>query len=333
VAAAFVYAEHGPDGAAEPATLGALTTARVLGGEVVAVAFGAGSEAVASTLGEFGATTVLVDEDAVYDDCPGEPAAYALAELVAERTPDVVLFGSSYDARDVAGRLQAMLGTALVANVADVFDADNVRVETALLLTPGRAGNLRGGVGGSKWVDVELAGPTPRIVLMRADELAPEPCGGRAQVAPVGVEVPVARRRARRIARHREPVAGPQLESARVVVAGGRGLEAAENFRLVEQLAAAIGNAAVGATRPVVDAGWTPFARQIGQTGKTVKPDVYIAVGISGASQHIVGARGARHIVAMNKDARAPIFQYADLGIVGDALTIVPALVEELTHR
>jgi electron transfer flavoprotein alpha subunit len=333
VAAVFVYAEHGPDGAVDPSTLWLLTAARTLGGEAIAVALGAGSEAASPTLGDFGATAVVVDEDPVYDQYPGEPAAHVLAQLVAQHEPDMVLFGSSYDARDVAGRLQAMLGTALVANVADVIDAEHVRLEVALLLTPGRAGNLRGGIGGLKRVDVELTGPTPHILLMRSNELAAKPCGGKARVIPVGIAIPDARRRARRLARHEELGVGLQLDNARVVVAGGRGLEAAENVRLLEELAAAIGNAAVGATRPVVDAGWAPFARQIGRTGKTVSPDVYIAVGISGASQHLAGVKGAGRIVAINKDAHAPIFQYADLGVVGDALTIVPALVEELTHR
>jgi len=333
VAAVFVYAEHGPDGAVEPSTLWLLAAARALGEEATAIALGTGSEVAAPTLGDFGATTVFVGEDPVYDEYPAEPAAHAIAQLVAEHAPALVLLGSSYDARDVAGRLQGMLETALVANVADVVDADHVRLEVALLLTPGRAGNVRGGVGGLKRVDLELTGPTPRILLMRSRDLAPEPCGGKAVVIPVGIAIPDSRRRARRLERHEEPAAGLQLESARVVVAGGRGLEAADNFRLVEELAEAIGNAAVGATRPVVDAGWTPFARQIGRTGKTVSPDVYIAVGISGASQHLAGVKGAGRIVAINKDARAPIFQYADLGVVGDALTIVPALVEELAHR
>jgi electron transfer flavoprotein alpha subunit len=329
----WVFAEHLPDGAVDRSTLGLLRTARALGGDVTAVALGPGAGDAVPYLANHGAATVFVDDDPVYAEYPGEPAAYVLAQLAAEHAPDLLLFGSSYDARDVAGRLQAMLAAPLVANVEDILDFDRVRLVVALLLNPGRPGNLRGGIGGSKLVDVELSGPRPRLVLLRGRGRAAEPCGGSAAVVPVDVAIPDARKRTRLRARHDERSAGPQLEDARVVVAGGRGLETAENFRLLNELAAAIGNAAVGATRPVVDAGWTPFAMQIGQTGKTVSPEVYIAVGISGAAQHIVGAKGSTWIVAINKDARAPIFQHADLGVVGDALTIVPALVKELARR
>ncbi len=329
----WVYAEHGPDGTVDRSTLGLLTKARAVGREVAAVSLGAGAAASVPALADHGAATVFVDDDPVYAEWPGEPAAYVLAQLAADHRPDLLLFGSSYDARDVAGRLQAMLGTPLVANAEHVLDVDHVRLVVALLQTPGRPGNLRGGIGGAKLVDVELTGRAPRIVLMRPQALEAERHGGHADVVRVDVAIPDARKRTRRRARHEEQGEGPKLEDARVVVAGGRGLGAAENFRLLDELAGAIGNAAVGATRPVVDAGWTPFAMQIGQTGKTVSPDVYIAVGISGAAQHIVGAKDSARIVAINKDRQAPIFQYADLGVVGDALTIVPALVEELGRR
>jgi electron transfer flavoprotein alpha subunit len=182
-------------------------------------------------------------------------------------------------------------------------------------------------------VDVELSGSTPRLVLLRPRLTGIDPCGGDPKVVSIAVSVPEKRTRTRVRARETEVGTGPLLEEARVVVAGGRGLQGAENFRLLGQLAAAIGDAAVGATRPVVDAGWAPFAMQIGQTGKAVRPDVYIAVGISGAAQHMVGARDAGYVVAINNDPKAPIFQQADLGVVGDALTLVPALVAELDRR
>ena len=326
----WVYAKLDPLGAVAPSALELLTKARSLGSDVSAVALGPGAREAAAILGEYGATTVFVGDDAVFADHPAEPAAYVLGRLARAHRPQLILFGPSYDARDVAGRLQGILGCPLVANVDDVVDADHVRLTVALSVWPGRPGNLRGGIAGAKLVDVELSGPAPRLVLARAGAFEALPSAGRAEVVAVEVEIPAERRRTRRLERHEERDAGPKLEEARVVVAGGRGLGGPEAFALLEELARAIGDAAVGATRPVVDAGWAPFRMQIGQTGKTVKPDVYIAVGISGAAQHVVGMKDARRIVAINQDPDAPIFQLADLGVVGDALTVLPALIAEL---
>jgi electron transfer flavoprotein alpha subunit len=149
----------------------------------------------------------------------------------------------------------------------------------------------------------------------------------------VEVSIPDELKRARRVERHEQEASGPKLSEAPVVISGGRGLQDPSNFDLLDQLASAIGNAAVGATRAVVDAGWKPYAHQIGQTGITVKPGVYLAFGISGATQHIVGMKGAKRIVAVNKDEDAPIFQIADLGVVGDALKVLPQLIEEIKTR
>jgi electron transfer flavoprotein alpha subunit len=330
VAAIWVYAELDAAGGVASPALELLTKASSLTTDVTAVALGTGATEAAAVLGAHGATTVLAADDPVYDEYLAEPAAYALARLVRERRPDLVLFGPGYDSRDVAGRLQAILGCALVANVDDVVAADRVRLRTALRLWPGRPGNLRGGLGGTKVVDVTLAGPAPRLVIARAKAFAATASGGRARLVAVDVAIPEECRRTRRTARHHDEAPGTRLEDAKVVIAGGRGLGEAGNFALLDELAGAIGKAAVGATRPVVDAGWAPFGMQIGQTGKTVEPDVYIAVGISGAAQHVVGMKGAHRVVAINKDRDAPIFQLADLGIVGDALEVVPALIAEL---
>ena len=325
----WVNAEIGHDGRVDPSVLGLLTAAREVSDVVAAVALGPGALAAVDALAEHGAGTVFVSEDAVFPEYPGEPAAYVLARLVDENSPALVLFGPSYDSRDIAARLQAILGVSLVAGVDEVLAVDRVRMSVALSLWPGRPGNLRGGVGGIKYVEVVL-GQAPALVITRGGAFAAAPCGGAAEVVEVDVRVPAGRRRVRRLERRDESSEG--LEEAAVVVGGGRGL-GREHFGLLDELAGRIGDAAVGVTRPVVDAGWAPFARQIGQTGKTVQPRVYIAVGISGAPQHMVGVRQAQRIVAVNSDPAAPIFQLADLGVVGDAQTVVEAVIEALDER
>jgi electron transfer flavoprotein alpha subunit len=316
VTTVWVYAEVTPDGP-NATTLELLTKARRLG-DVAAVALGPGATASASTLGEHGAATVYASDEVVYADALGQPAAHALHRLIEQHHPDLLLFSTGYDARDVAGRLQAKLGSTLMSNATDVTSIDQAQTQI---------------FGGSRVVDVALGGPTPRLVLVRPKSFPAEPSGGTAEVVPVDVEIPDELTRARRTERHEEAASGPRLEEAKVVIAGGRGLQEASNFALLDELAGAIGDAAVGASRAVVDAGWVPYAYQVGQTGKTVKPEVYIAVGISGATQHIVGMKGAKRIVAINKDADAPIFRMADLGVVGDALTVVPQMIQEIRSR
>jgi electron transfer flavoprotein alpha subunit len=314
----WVFAEVGPEGPA-PSALELLTKARDLGDVVEAVALGPGATAAVAALGDHGAQTVYASDDPVYDECLGQPAAHASHALVQEHAPDLVLFATSYASRDVAGRLQAKTGSALMGNAIDVLSIDRARTQIA---------------GGSLFVDVALEGPTPRLVLVRPKSFVAEPGGGgTASIVPVDVEIPDDLRTARRVERHEESASGPKLEEAKVVISGGRGLQAAANFGLLDQLAAALGNAAVGASRAVVDAGWVPYSYQVGQTGKTVKPDVYIAVGISGALQHVVGMKGAKRIIAINKDPDAPIFRLADLGVVADALQLLPALIDEVRSR
>src|SRR5918997_867700 len=252
----WVFAEVTPEGKADVAALEILTKARSLGGDVEAVALGPGATQAAAQLGEFGATTVYASDDEVYADYVAQPAAHALHELIGQHSPELVLFATNYDSRDIAGRLSAKTGSTLMSNVTDLLGLDRARTSI---------------FGGSLDVDVTLEG-SPKLVLVRPKSFTAEPSGGQANVVPVEVAIP-------------EQASGPKLEDAPVVVAGGRGLQEPSNFKLLDDLADTIGNAAVGATRAVVDAGWVPYAKQIGQTGTTVKPTVYIAVGISGATQ------------------------------------------------
>jgi electron transfer flavoprotein alpha subunit len=315
VAKIWVFAELGPEGV-DPTALELLTKARELG-DAEAVVLGPGATDAAKKLGEYGAGTVHASDDEVYADYIAQPAAHALGELSERHTPDLILFATNYDSRDVAGRLAAKTGSTLMSNATGLPSAD--AAQTAVF-------------GGATIVDVKLAGD-PKLVLVRPKSFVAEPSGGEANVVPVDVSIPDELKKARRVERHEEQAAGPKLSEAPVVISGGRGLQDPSNFELLDQLASAIGNAAVGATRAVVDAGWVPYAHQIGQTGITVKPGVYMAFGISGATQHIVGMKGAKKIVAVNKDEDAPIFQMADLGIVGDALKVLPELIEEIKSR
>ncbi len=315
--AVWVYAELTPDGPHSSA-FELLTKARSLGEEVAAVALGPGATAAVAALGGYGAQTVYANDDPVFGEFLAQPAAHALAELVDAHAPDMILFSTSHDARDVAGRLQAKTGSTLMSNATDVPSLE--RAQTQIF-------------GDTAVVDVALEGPAPKIVLVRPKSFAAQPSGGTAEVVTVEVDIPEDLKKARRVERHEEAASGPKLEEARVVISGGRGLQDQANFALLDRLAEAIGNAAVGASRAVVDSGWVPYSHQVGQTGKTVKPDVYIAVGISGATQHVVGMKGSRRIVAINKDAQAPIFKLADLGVVGDALTVLPKLIAEIKAR
>ncbi len=317
MATIWVYAPVSAEGP-HPSALELLTKARDLGDDVAAVALGPGATAAAGDLGAHGAARVYASDDQVFADHPGRPAAHVLSALIEEHRPSLVLFPGTYDARDVAGRVQARTGSTLMSNATDVLAVDTARTEI---------------FGGTKIVDVALQGPEPRLVLVRPRALLAEPSGGTAEVVPVAVDVSEAAKGARVVERHEEAASGPKLEEAKVVLAGGRGLGGAEGFGLLDELSAAVGGAAVGASRAAVDAGWVPYAYQIGQTGKTVKPDVYIGVGISGALQHVVGMKGAKVIVAINKDEDAPILRMADLGVVGDLFDVVPKLAAEIRRR
>ena len=310
----WVYAEiH--EGELDTAALEILTKARELG-DASAVVLGAGGTEAATKLGEYGAATVYASDDSAFDDYIAQPHAHVLAELIAQHSPDLVLFANNYDSRDIAGRLSAKTGSTLMGNAIGLHSVD--KAQTSIF-------------GGAELVDVDLEG-SPKLVLVRPKSFEPSPSGGTAEVVPVQVELPEEVKKAKRVERHEEAASGPKLDAASVVVSGGRGLQEPDNFKMLEELASLLGGA-VGATRAVVDAGWVPYSMQIGQTGITVKPGIYIAVGISGATQHMVGMKGAKKIIAINKDEEAPIFSIADIGVVGDALKIVPQLIEEVKNR
>jgi electron transfer flavoprotein alpha subunit len=315
----WVFAEADGD-RPSTATLELLTKARELGGTLEAVHVGSSADALAPGLGEHGATTVYAVDPG--DALPGVVGAAALEALIGEHQPDLVLFAQSYDGRDAISRLSVKLDRPVLTNGVGLrVDGDKVIVGAAIF-------------GGNTLVDTEFEGEAPFLAAIRPKSFAAEPSGGGA-AAVVAVPAPDTGRagEAKVLERHVEEREGPKLEEAQVVVSGGRGLGSAEAYEpLVEQLAKLLRGAS-GASRAIVDAGWVPYSKQVGQTGKVVKPKVYIALGISGATQHMVGMKGSENIIAVNKDAEAPIFGIADLGVVGDVHKVVPKLIEALQAR
>ena len=313
----WVYSEVN-EGRPRSIALELLSKARDLG-TVDAVALGPGAREAAVELGAHGASRVLLNEDPAFAEYLAEPATDCLAALAGKGAPDLILFGFTSDSREVAGRLAARLGVGLISNAMDVVAADgSFRVTVPYF-------------GGAK-VATYRSNTSPAIVLVRPKSFEASETGGQAEVVEIDAAIGEGSRRARIVERREEAAEQVKLEDARVVVSGGRGLGGPENFHLVEELAAALGGAA-GASRAIVDAGWVPYAMQVGQTGKTVRPGVYIAAGISGAMQHTVGMKSAKVIVAINKDAEAPILKMADLGVVGDALKILPRLTDAVKAR
>ncbi len=304
------------NGAPSPLGLELLTKARDLG-DVTAVYLGPGSDEAFAALGDHGAA--VVTHANAGDRLASGPLAAALADEIAAEPPHLILFGQAYTDRDVAGRLAARLGVGVLSNAADVRLTDN-GVETDHEI-----------FGGAQVATASMSGG-PHIVLVRPKSFAATPNGGGAPTVTT-LDLPdTGKSEARVTESHIEEREGPQLGEASIVVSGGRGLGSAEAYELVEKLAKPLG-AATGATRAIVDAGWVPYAKQVGQTGKTVKPDIYIAAGISGAMQHLVGMKDAGTIIAINKDPDAPIFGVADLGIVGDVHKVLPQLIEALENR
>jgi electron transfer flavoprotein alpha subunit len=317
MAKVWIYTELA-QGKLQPVSLELLAKARELG-DAEAVALGTEAEAAAAILGKHGAKKVYACDDAVFDEFLAQPATDTMEALVKANNPDLILFGFTYDSREVAGRLSARLGVGQVSNAADV-NADG----------GGFVANVPY-FGGAKVARLKVNNK-PGIVLIRPKSFEASETGGNAEVEKVSATIQDGSRRARILETKVEAGEKVKLEDATVIVSGGRGLQSPDNFRLLEDLAGALGGA-VGASRAVVDAGWVPYSMQVGQTGKSVRPSVYIACGISGAMQHTVGMKGAKVIIAINKDADAPIMKMADLGVVGDVLKIVPQVTEAVKAK
>ena len=314
---ALVFLEH-HDGVLQRASLGVLGLVAGLGA-ADAVLAGEDVRDLAAEAGAHGAETVCVAEDAAFAAPLPQPRVELIARLVEERGYDTVVLANTVLSADIAAGLAARLEAGLN------WDLTGLRLDGDVLV------GERPALQDSVLVDVGWSG-TPRIALIRTGSAEPERRGGEARVEDVAVELPTHALAARMVEQAHAQAEGPKLEEAEVIVAGGRGLGAAEGFELCECLAEALGGA-VAATRAVVDAGWYPYAAQVGQTGKTVAPKLYIAAGISGAIQHKVGMQGSGTIVAVNTDRQAPIFEHCDLGVVGDVREVLPRLTELVRLR
>ncbi len=314
----WVFAQEAA-GAPTTGTLELLTKARSLG-DVTAFVGGDGS-ALAATLGEYGATKVYATGD-LAGKLPGVAVSAAMKAVIdGGDSPDLILFPQTTEGRDIVARLSVKLDKTVLTNNVDIaIDGETVSVTTPIF-------------GGNTLVTTTFTGSGPFLAAFRPKSFAAESASGAAaEVAAAPVGELGATGAAAVTAVHVEESTGPKLDEAAIVVSGGRGLGEAPKYEMIEQLAKLL-KGAPGASRAIVDAGWVPYSYQVGQTGKVVKPTVYIAAGISGATQHMVGMKGAKNIIAINKDKEAPIFGIADLGIVGDVHKVLPKLIEALQGR
>jgi electron transfer flavoprotein alpha subunit len=309
----LVVAEHVDSHVSKPA-LELLTLARRLG-EPVAVVFGDTDDTIAKALGEYGATRVLSVNDPAMDDYLVAPKAEALAQIAATLQLAAVLITSSPEGKEIAGRLAVKLGSGLITDATDIA-AEGSTTQSVF------AGN---------WTVTAAVTHGAPVITVKPNAVTPEAAPTEPATEQIEVTISDAAKTARIVSREPKRSSGrPELTEATVVVSGGRGTGG--DFAAVEELADVLGGA-VGASRAAVDAGWYPYAYQIGQTGKTVSPQLYIAVGISGAIQHRAGMQTSKAIVAVNKDPEAPIFALADLGIVGDLHRVLPAVIEAIKER
>ncbi|BBY79324.1 electron transfer flavoprotein subunit alpha [Mycolicibacterium pulveris] len=308
--------EHA-DGALKKVTAELITAARALG-EPSAVVVGkpGTAEPLVEGLKEAGAAKIYTAESDDAESYLITPYVDVLASLVESASPAAVLLAATADGKEIAGRLAARTGAGVLTDVVEVKEG-------------GRA--VHSIFGGAYTVEAEATGELA-VITVRPGAVEAAPSAGAGEV--VSVEVPAQAENATKITKREPAVAGdrPELTEATVVVSGGRGVGSAENFKIVEELADALGGA-VGASRAAVDSGYYPGQFQVGQTGKTVSPQLYIALGISGAIQHRAGMQTSKTIIAVNKDEEAPIFEIADLGIVGDLFKVTPQLAEAVKAR
>jgi electron transfer flavoprotein alpha subunit len=316
MAEVLVLVEHA-DGALKKVTSELITAARVLG-EPAAVVVGKPGTAdpLVDGLKAAGAAKIYVAESDTAEKYLITPSVDVLAALAESASPAAVLLAASADGKEIAGRLAARIGSGLLVDVVDV-QADNKAVWSIF--------------GGAYTVEGQATGDTP-VITVRPGAIDAEPSDGAGEK--VDVEVPEPAENATKITAREPAVAGdrPELTEATIVVSGGRGVGSADKFSVVEELADSLG-AAVGASRAAVDSGYYPGQFQVGQTGKTVSPQLYIALGISGAIQHRAGMQTSKTIVAVNKDEEAPIFEIADYGVVGDLFKVAPQLTEAVKTR
>jgi electron transfer flavoprotein alpha subunit len=317
MAEVLVLAEHSGE-TVKKVTCELLTLARRFG-EPAVVWAGPGAAAARERLAEFGAAKVYVADGQEFDDYVVAPKAELLASLVASGSPAAVLVASTPEGREVAARLAIKTGSGLITDAVDI--GDDLVAEQSIF-------------GGAIVVNSRVTAGVP-IIAVRPNVTtpAPAPAPGAAEIVPAGTDVTDAAKGARITERVvQQGGERPELTEASIVVSGGRGVGNAENFALIEKLADALG-AAVGASRAATDAGWYPHQFQVGQTGKMVSPQLYLAVGISGAIQHRAGMQTSKTIMVVNKDAEAPIFELADFGVVGDLFSVVPQLIDGIQQR
>ncbi|HEX6392225.1 MAG TPA: electron transfer flavoprotein subunit alpha/FixB family protein [Acidimicrobiales bacterium] len=303
-----------------PVSLELLTKARELGSTVEGITWGDAS-GLAGDVGAHGATALHTVGD-LGGGLAGPAVAAAIADKISSGdAPDAIFIPQTYDGRDIAGRLSARIDRPVLTNVVGLEAQDGSLVTEHAIF------------GGTEMLDAKFTAGAPGIYVIRAKSFAAEPSGGGAAAVDTwSVPDLGAAGSAKVLGSHVEETEGPKLDEAAVVVSGGRGLGQADGYKMIEDLAKLL-KAAPGASRAIVDAGWVPYSHQVGQTGKTVKPTVYIAAGISGATQHMVGMKGSKNIIAINKDQEAPIFSIADLGVVGDVNKVLPKLIEALRAR